>query len=360
MTHTPVFFFVCMLMMFCGLSACQSQGVVYPGRDWQHSSPQDVGLNPAKVDEAMQELKAITGKLGNSRALVIYKGRIVWAGADAAAIAPVWSCTKSFTSTCLGLAWDDGKLSPQTRLADISPEYQKYYPDVTLEQLATFTSGYEHSAKNDPFTPTRPMYAPGAAIHYSLQTDVLAQAITRAGHESLHDLFMRRIGSIIGIDESQFIWKNYGTKDGLVINGGAGMPDSSLHMSAYQMARFGWLYACYGNWDGKQLISRRYIDYATNPRVLNTVPPHEPQGWYTVLPGCYGLNWWVNGIDHNGKRKWPSAPAHTFAAQGNNNNICLIIPEWQMVLVRIGGDKIIDVDQYDRVLAKLHEAIQSK
>jgi CubicO group peptidase (beta-lactamase class C family) len=60
--------------------------------------------------------------------------------------------------------------------------------------------------------------------------------------------------------------------------------------------------------------------------------------------GCYGFNWWVNGITPTGRRKWPEAPSGTFAALGHNNNRLVIIPEWRVVIVRLG------LDQKDRKL----------
>ncbi|WP_439481110.1 hypothetical protein [Cyclobacterium plantarum] len=55
--------------------------------------------------------------------------------------------------------------------------------------------------------------------------------------------------------------------------------------------------------------------------------------------GVYGFNWWVNGILPNGERKWPDAPPGTFGAWGHNNNNIFIIPEWNMVIVRLGLDQ---------------------
>ena len=49
----------------------------------------------------------------------------------------------------------------------------------------------------------------------------------------------------------------------------------------------------------------------------------------------YGFNWWTNG---GKKREWPDAPPKTYAARGHKNNQCFIIPEWNMVIVRLGTD----------------------
>jgi CubicO group peptidase (beta-lactamase class C family) len=175
-----------------------------------------------------------------------------------------------------------------------------------------------------------------------------------AGKEPLGELFNRRIAQKIGITSNQMEWKNSGKINGITVNGGAGMPENGVYISALAMARFGWLYCCNGNWDGQQLISNRYIDYATTPRVSPEVPSYLPDGWYTgLLPGNYGLNWWVNGRKPDGSQMWPHAPEGTFAAQGNKNNICFVVPAWNMVIVRLGGDEIINTDLYDGVFERL-------
>jgi hypothetical protein len=58
----------------------------------------------------------------------------------------------------------------------------------------------------------------------------------------------------------------------------------------------------------------------------------------TIGPGCYGFNWWVNGRMADGRMKLPGAPEGTFFASGLNNNKCLVIPDWNMVVVRMGQD----------------------
>jgi hypothetical protein len=74
-------------------------------------------------------------------------------------------------------------------------------------------------------------------------------------------------------------------------------------------------------------------------------------------PGTYGFNWWVNGIGPDGNRKWPSAPPGTYAASGYNNNVCLIIPEWNMVIVRLGVDGDIPDAKWDKFLKLVSEAL---
>jgi hypothetical protein len=76
--------------------------------------------------------------------------------------------------------------------------------------------------------------------------------------------------------------------------------------------------------------------------------------------GVYGYNWWVNSTKHDDKRKWHGAPVGTYAACGYNNNDMFIIPEWDMVIVRLGLDqndfKITD-EIYGTFIEKVGQAI---
>ena len=187
-------------------------------------------------------------------------------------------------------------------------------------------------------------------------TDLLAAILTRIAKESLESLFMRRIGNEIGLTNDQFEWKTARKLDGVTLNGGYGAPESGVHCTALGLARVGWLMTNGGNWNGKQLISRRYVEYASVPRVPVTVPPQDPKAFYVTLPGSYGLNWWVNGMTVKGRLQWPSAPTSTFAAQGNENNICFAVPDWQMTIVRGGGDKILSTN-YDGMFRLIKEGL---
>jgi hypothetical protein len=44
-------------------------------------------------------------------------------------------------------------------------------------------------------------------------------------------------------------------------------------------------------------------------------------------------------VKADGLRLWPGAPPSTYAAAGFNNNRLFVIPDWQMVIVRLGQDQ---------------------
>lgn len=348
------------ITLLAGLSGTLSMTadpVTFPAEQWEQSAPEAQGLSREHVGQAIDRLQEVLGQDGVSETMLIRNGYVVWAGPNIENKHPIWSCTKSFLSTCLGLLWDDGKCTPQDLASKYLPELAEHYPAVTLEHLATFTSGVV--VDKETLVVSAPDYPVGTAMHYSNQSDLLGRILTKIAGQPLEELFMSRIGTPIGITPEDLDWQDFGDlkPEGILINGGAGHPETGIHANARAVARFGWFYANGGMWDGRQLISKRYIDYATSVRVPATMPPHDPKAWYAdVLEGRYGLNWWVNGVGAEGKWLWPDAPPGTFAAQGNRNNICIILPEWKMVLVRLGNDGMENIGQFNVAFAALRQS----
>ena len=99
---------------------------------------------------------------------------------------------------------------------------------------------------------------------------------------------------------------------------------------------------------------------ATSVQVEASLPWAQPESKIDGR-GSYACNWWRNGERADRRRKWPDAPPGTFAALGYNNNGCFVIPEWNMVIVRLGLDeddhKITD-EEWSGFLGRVGEAVQ--
>jgi CubicO group peptidase (beta-lactamase class C family) len=103
--------------------------------------------------------------------VIVRHGRMILKGVDIDRVHGVWSVTKSFTGTALGLLIDDGKATLDTRAAALVPELAAHYPNATLRHFATMTSGYRavgdepqgdyrHGPSSTPFLPARPLFSP--------------------------------------------------------------------------------------------------------------------------------------------------------------------------------------------------------
>lgn len=343
------------LLLALALPACAAAPqIVFPDKQWQTSSAEAQGVNAELLEKAMQRIADISGKDGNRQTVLIRNGYVIWQGDQVNVKHHIWSCSKSFTSVCFGVAWDRGLLSPDDLASDHLPWLNEHYPTITLQQLITFTSGYGHEEK-EAFKPTAPRYKPGAFFNYSNESQVLGAIIAKRFGKTLLEVFRENIGDPIGIDRQVMSWRSLNTTvEGIeALYGGQG-----VEIDALNLARFGWLMANDGVWNGKRLLSRRYVRQATRPNLARDIPPFKADAWYVNLPGNYGMHWWTNGPRPNGTPHWPSAPPGTFAAQGLHNNNCFVIPEWQMVLVRMGEDNLKDgMEKWDEVFAFLAQAL---
>ena len=342
----------------------------FPGRDWEQTPPAAEGVDPDGLQQALDGLSADVGEDGVSRMVIVRNGRMIWKGTDVDRRQGVWSCTKSFSSTVLGLLVDDGKVQLDTRACELVPAMRKTYPGVTLRHFTSMTSGYyavgdepsgsyTHGPSRTPFVPgERPLFEPPGSqyAYWDSAMNQFGHVLTRAAGEPIEQLFKRRIADPIGMDPDGWDWRDFGEVEGIVINGGSGNSGRHMQITARQFARFGLLFLNEGRWDGKQLISREWIKAATSVQVPASTPWAHPTSGFDGR-GVYGFNWWVNGTKPDSDRKWPAAPPRTFAAIGHNNNYCFVVPEWRMVVVRLGLDGNVEGEVWNEFFARLSEAI---
>jgi len=340
--------------------------IVFPGKEWEEVSPESQGLDAKKLAAAVDYLQKNAGRDGVHELLIVKSGRIVWKGDNIDKVHGVWSCTKSFTSTVLGLLIDDGKCSLDTKAKDYVPELAVTYPDVTLRHFTTMASGYRavgdepmgsyrHGPSATPLVPSdKPLFTPPGSqyAYWDSAMNMFGLVLTRIAEESMYDLFKRRIGDPIGM---KWKWGERSKSNGIVVNGGSGNAGTHVQISAREFARFGHLLLNHGKWGDKQLLSREWIEEAT--------AVHVPVGTKWAQPeseidgrGVYGFNWWANGIGADDKRKWPGAPKDTYAAAGHNNNRLFVVPQWNMVIVRLGLDQA-DVKMSDEVWGRFLELV---
>jgi CubicO group peptidase (beta-lactamase class C family) len=328
-----------------------SDRMVFPGDRWEVATPESQGVDWAKLHAAISYLEQHAPPDGVKELVIVRSGRIVHQGPQIDKVHGIWSGTKSFTSTVLGLLIDDGKCRLDTPARDYVPAMAAHYPEVTLRHFTTMTSGYRargdeprgsylHGPSQTPFQPNPvPLFAPGSKYAYwDSAMNQFANVLAHIAGEPIEQLFQRRIADPIGMHRDKWDWGDFGEIEGVVVNGGSGNSNKHIKISAREMARFGHLFLNRGNWQGRQLISEAWIDAATRVQVPLSVPLGHPESGIAG-PGMYGFNWWVNGRKPNGKLKWPGVPDDAYAASGHNNNDMFVIPSWNMVIVRLGLDQ---------------------
>jgi CubicO group peptidase (beta-lactamase class C family) len=337
---------------------------VFPGKKWEKRPPEYTRVDPLILENALQYLSTNSGGCGTDEMVIARNGYMIWEGPGKDNKHQIYSCTKTFTSTVLGVLATRQKLDIDDLAVDYFPELddgdsgQAVYNRVRFRDLATMTAGYLGAANNcwslhlqglhdesyqctQTYTiPGKPQYLPRTKFSYrDPNVHVLGYILTKIAGRSLAEVFREAVAEKIGM--MNWDWSDYGYRDGMFFNNPAGTPhiDHAKEMNEVQggvwttpkeLARLGLLYLNNGNWDGEQILDSVFVKAA----ISNQVPAELP-AIGTDLAGRYGFYWWTNGIRKDGTRPWPSAPPHTAMAHGYSRNFCMVIPEWNMVIVRM-------------------------
>ncbi|MFD6220169.1 serine hydrolase domain-containing protein [Nocardia asteroides] len=256
-------------------------------RELERADPEQVGLDPAKLEQALQ-FAATRNRLNvqvfRHNCLVgeglrnHETGDVAW---------NVWSVTKSVVSMLAGIASDQGRLA-------IDAPIDRYLPaglgdplhrSITVENLLTETSGMKVGVLTEGITaviPVDPNSAvqalaveltnpPGTTFSYSQRNvDLLSYVIELAVGEPLQDFAQRELFDPLGIPRTDYYWAR----------------DRSGHTYGYahlllppnDLAKLGLLVANDGRWGTERVISADYLRKARTPSAANS---------------CYGYLFWV-------------------------------------------------------------------
>jgi CubicO group peptidase (beta-lactamase class C family) len=277
------------------LQAASGAEMAFPGAQWDEVTPDAAGLDPAKLKEAIRHLEANTGR-DRARELVIVRyGRIAWRGDNIDHVHGVWSCTKSFTSTVLGLLIEDAKCELETKAASILPEMKEHYSAVTLRHFTTMTSGYRaegddtsgsytHGPSPTPFVPSaQPLFPPGSAYAYwDSAMNQFGHALTMIAGEPLDQLFKRRIADPIQMNPAAWKWGDFGGTDGVRVTGGSA---TAADTSKSLRARWRALVICFSTAAGGRIVNSFHRTGSIKPRPCRLGPLSRMHGRGAALRG---------------------------------------------------------------------------
>jgi len=328
----------------------------FPDDAFPPATPAEVGLERDRLQACRDAMEARA--LPVHTWLVVRRGRRVQElyGEDAGRpVGPddlhaMHSVTKTVTGTLVGLAIAEGRLSLETRVAELfSPgELALRSPSaarIRVEDLLTMRSGleYEEGTERDwkalTATPrpaagflSRPMLAePGRRWNYSTGgSHLLAEALRRATGRTVADLARERLFAPLGVRR----WEWAADADGAPLGG------TSLSLRPRDLARFAWMLLCRGRWMGAELVSAAWVEAATRLHVVTD------SGW---TPGeGYGYHCWVPRLGG-------------FAARGYQGQVAYAFPERELLVVFTAaldppaeGDALLDELMRTYVLPAVH------
>lgn len=208
----------------------------------------------------------------------------------------VYSLSKTFCSTAIGCAVDEGLLTVDDRIIDIFPDK---LPEVVSENLAkmkvrhvlSMNTGHaacvmSHMFASDDvakaFLALEVPFEPGTHFAYNTgATCLLSAIITRLTGETLYDYLSRKILFPIGIRDA--VWNLCGEG---VNEGGIG-----IQITSDDIIKLGRLYANRGMWNGQRLLSEQWIAEASSFHSDNST--NGTPDWKCG----YGYQIWLNVAD---------------------------------------------------------------
>jgi CubicO group peptidase (beta-lactamase class C family) len=306
------------------------------------SSPEEQGVSSSGV---LSFVQAADEQIEGLHSFILVRhGHVVaegwWSPYDASSRHQLYSLTKSFTSTAVGLAVADGKLTLDDPVLPMFPDDAPAEPSENMKamrvrDLLSMSTGHHAEApfRAEPhwvraFLAQPVFHKPGTFFLYNTPaSNTLASIVRKAVGANVLDYLRPRLFDPLGIDDPRWDLD----PQGLPIGG------YGLYLRTEEIARFGQLYLQKGQWRGKQIVPAAWVEAATSRQVSNGSKPESDweQG--------YGYQFW-------------RCRHRAYRADGAFGQFCVVLPEQDAVVAITSGVKslqaVLDV-VWDRLLPAL-------
>lgn len=233
----------------------------------------------------------------------------------------LFSLSKSFTSTAVGLAIAEGKLSLDDEVLKAFPgdgpaEPSGNLKSMRLSDLLRMSTGQQTEpprGTNEPWTKTflnhSVPFKPGTHFQYNTSATYMQSAmVQKATGQTVLEYLQPRLFAPLGIEDPTWELSPEG-----ISTGGYG-----LSIRTEDIAKFGQLYLQKGKWQGKQLVPAAWVEAATALQTSNGSNPKSDwdQG--------YGYQFWR--CRHGAYR-----------GDGAFGQYCIVLPEQDAVIAITSG-----------------------
>lgn len=295
---------------------------------------------------------------GDQTGIIIKNGYIVAEWGEPFRVDMTHSVAKSFLSSTIGIAYDSGlirdiddkvdsymapihlmQFDNNTPKSDeigeskfIEPFKSEHNSKISWNHLLRQTSDWEGTLFGKPDWADRPSgdrstwmtrerNEPGTVWEYNdVRVNLLALAALNVFREPLPSILKEHVMDKIGASPT---WRWYGYETSwVVIDGkaiqsvsGGGHWGGGMFISARDQARFGYLTLRNGNWNGEQILSKKWLEMARTPTNANK--------------GYGFMNYFLN----TDKEDLPSAPESAFWHLGAGTNMVYVDQENDVVIV---------------------------
>ena len=313
------------------------------------ATPEAQGVSSAALLALLDEAGAKIDSLHS--VMIVRRGHVIaegwWAPYAAEEPHQMFSLSKSFTSTAVGLAIAEGKFSVEDPVLKFFPDEAPAQPSANLRamrvrDLLTMSTGHHNEdLQGFPYNSDESVvkkflalpvtHKPGTFFVYNTPaTYMLSAIVQKTTGQTVLDYLRPRLFATLGIADPT--WE--ASKQGVSMGG------FGLSIRTEDIAKFGQLYLQKGKWNGKQLVPAAWTETATSRWMSNGSNPASDweQG--------YGFQFWR--CRHGAIR-----------GDGAHGQFCVVLAEQDTVVAITAGTR--DLQGVLNVLwAKLLPALAGK
>lgn len=242
---------------------------------FERTSPEQCGIPSSCIREFLQQLKETCPEQETHHFMLVRHGKVVSEGTYAPYETEgrhvLYSVSKAFTSTAIGLLVGDGKLKVTDNILDYFPEYREISAEgmekLTVHQILCMATGQDkqsgvhvvtkktqESGRLERFF-SYPSQDAGEFFRYDGDASyALSRLVTKISGQHLDEFLKPRLFDKLGIRMPYF----ERCPEGYCIG------HSGMRISIEEMAALGQLYLQKGNWKGEQILSQEWVEQASS------------------------------------------------------------------------------------------------
>ena len=320
------FLILVFILIVFGCTTPEKESVIYPD-GLERSTPEEQGVPSEIIAEFFEN---VAEKGYDVHGLMMMRhGKVIaehwWAPYGPEYQHAMYSATKTFTSTAIGFAVQEGLLNIEDKVISFFPDLvpetvSPELAELSVKHLLTMSVGHASTryagsglSQVKSFLAAPFEYEPGTSFAYNITAShMLSHILTKVSGITIHEYLQPRLLEPLGIED--VVWE--------MDNDGINMGNGGSHMKTSDMAKMGLFLINNGKWKGEQLLNEEWIEAATTPHIM------QHPDWTTEQVA----NATDDGAQGYGYQIWMGRN-NSYRAIGGQNQLIMVIPEYDFVLV---------------------------
>lgn len=321
---------ICCISLSCKSSNIDEFAVVpkytYPGTAWKYADPASKGFDVSRLDDVTSYIEENTQGTG---VVIVASGEVIYTYGDIEATSVIASCRKSVLSILYGKYVENGVIDLKKTVGDLDfDDVGGLLPiekQANLHNLITARSGVYHPASNPGDyqpgeAPARGSQQPGTYYLYNnWDFNVAGAAFEKLTGKTVYKAVEEDIAGPVGMQDYYLDRQKRGGDKTI-----SQYLAYHLYLSTRDMARIGYLALRQGEWNGKQIFPKAWMQ----DMVKITTPVAEMNPDYRKKDQFgYGYMWWIFDPNVAGK-----IYEGAFTARGSGGQYITVIPKLDLVV----------------------------